>query len=213
MNRLRTLAFLALTLPAVGADSAPKPIYTNDFETSEIGKTPADFLVTSGTFTVKQNGANHVLELPGEPLDTFGLLFGPTQRDGVSASAKFFGTKTGRKFPTFGVSLNGAGGYRLQISPGKRAIEIFKGDESRVNVPFEWASGTWTHLRIQVRPGSRGAYIIEGKAWSADAPEPTAWMISLEEKEAPSSGRAGLWGSPYSGTPILFDDLLLTPLH
>jgi hypothetical protein len=32
----------------------------------------------------------------------------------------------------------------------------------------------------------------------------------VDEKEAPLAGRAGLWGSPYAGTPIRFDDLVVS---
>jgi hypothetical protein len=136
MNRLCVSALLACSLSAV-ADTPP--LYRNDFESAEVGQTPKEFLIIAGTFTVQQEAGNKFLELPGEPLDTFGLLFGPTEGEGVSASAKFFGTSKGRKFPTFGVSLNGAGGYRLQVSAAKKALEIFKGDETRVNAPIRMA--------------------------------------------------------------------------
>jgi hypothetical protein len=36
------------------------------------------------------------------------------------------------------------------------------------------------------------------------------WMISLDEKSPPPAGRPSIWGSPYSGTPIRFDDLMVT---
>jgi hypothetical protein len=49
--------------------------------------------------------------------------------------------------------------------------------------------------------------VVEGKAWAAGTPEPAAWNITFETKEEPSSGRAGIWGSPFAGTPIRFDDL------
>src|SRR5438045_1588842 len=101
-------AFATLSLHA--AD----PIYKNDFEAAAVDKAPADVLIMAGSFEVKQDGANKVLELPGEPLDTFGMLFGPSSKDEITATARFYGTKKGRKFPTFGLSLNGVGGYRLQ---------------------------------------------------------------------------------------------------
>jgi hypothetical protein len=77
-------------------------------------------------------------------------------------------------------------------------------------VPYTWASDTWTSLRIQVRK-TGSSWIIEGKAWPAGAPEPEKWMITTEEKESLPAGRAGIWGSPYSGLPIRFDDLLVIP--
>src|SRR6266511_1448602 len=91
----------ALVLEAFAQESKAKPIYANDFSSTAAGKTPEEFMVLSGTFLVKEEGGNKFLELPGSPLDTFGLLFGPTEQAGLTASARFFGTRQGRKFPTF----------------------------------------------------------------------------------------------------------------
>ena len=59
-----------------------KPLYENNFESAEVGKVPDDFLVLDGGFAVKSDGTNKFLELPGAPLDSFGVLFGPTEKDG-----------------------------------------------------------------------------------------------------------------------------------
>jgi hypothetical protein len=50
---------------------------------------------------------------------------------------------------------------------------------------------------------------VEGKVWQASSPEPPSWMISFDENEEPVAGRAAVWGNPFSGTPIRFDDLRL----
>ncbi len=205
-------ASLFLVLASSATDTPVKPLYTNDFESAEIDKLPQDFMVMSGSFSVKEEEGNRFLELPGSPLDTFGLLFGPTTKDAVSATGRFFGTRQGRKFPAFGISLNGVGGYRLQVSPAKKTLEIYKGDEAKSSVHFEWTSGAWTKLRVQVRKTEAGTFLVEGKAWSAEAPEPAAWQVSFDDKEESAPGRAGIWGSPYAGTAIRFDDLSVTPL-
>ncbi|HYR59461.1 MAG TPA: hypothetical protein VEO95_12560 [Chthoniobacteraceae bacterium] len=202
------VAFAGL-LCSVSAGADVKPIYENNFESAALDKAPEGAMAIAGDFLVKQEGGNKFLELPGEPLDTFGILFGPAGQTDLSATAKFFGTKTGRKYPAFGVSLGGVGGYRLIMSGGKKMLEIFKGDEVVKSVPFEWTSGEWTKLRLQVRKAG-GGYVVEGKAWPASAAEPKDWQISLEVKDAPPTGRVGLWGSPFSGTPIRFDDLVVT---
>lgn len=201
---LPLLAAASLALPLCAAE----PIYKNDFESAEVGKLPKDMMVMAGAFEVKQDKDGKHLELPGEPLDTFGLLFGPSVKDDVSASARFFGTKKGRKFPTFGVSLNGVNGYRLQVSAAKGALEFYKGDEAKLSVPYTWTSDAWTALRVTVRKNGDG-WVIEGKAWAAGSPEPEKPLITLEEKTAPTAGRAGIWGMPYSGTAIGFDDLIV----
>lgn len=201
--------FILLETASLAVDAPSDAIYANDFERTPTDKIPAELMVMSGTFVVKEEGGNKFLELPGAPLDTFGLLFGPPAQTNVAAGARFFGTKQGRKFPTFGVSLNGVAGYRLQMSPGKKALEIYKGDEPKASVPFEWQSGAWTSLRIRIRTADNG-WIVEGKAWLHDAAEPEKWAIAFPTKEEPPPGRAGIWGSPYAGTPIRFDDLVMT---
>ncbi|MEP6663452.1 MAG: hypothetical protein ABJC04_07275, partial [Verrucomicrobiota bacterium] len=58
--------------------STEKIVYENNFEKEELGKTPNEFLVLDGGFSVKSDGTNKFFELPGAPLETFGVLFGPT---------------------------------------------------------------------------------------------------------------------------------------
>jgi hypothetical protein len=121
---------------------------------------------------------------------------------------RFHGTKTGRKFPTFGLSLRGAGGYRLQVSPGKGQLEIYKGDEPLVGVPFAWQSGVWTSLKLTLLKQGVG-WVVEGRVW-ADGAAPAAPQVRWEVAGELAAGRAAVWGSPYSGTPIRFDDLKWT---
>src|SRR5438445_2487052 len=186
-----------------------KPLYENDFEKAALDKVPDDFLVLDGQFAVKEEGGNKFLELPGAPLDTFGVLFGPTEKEGTAVSARIFGTGKGRRYPTFAVGLNGQGtsAYRLQVSPAKKALELFKGDVVKATVPFEWQSGAWARLRLQVRKVKDGQWKVEGKAWTDK--EPPAWLVSFDEREQPVAGKASIWGSPYATTPIRFDDLKL----
>jgi hypothetical protein len=183
-------------------------LYSNGFDKAESGKLPEDLMVLEGGFTVQEEGGNKFLELPGAPLETFGLLFGPTETENISASARFHSTGKGRRFPTFAIGLNGVSGYKLQMSPGKKALELLKGEsEVLASVPYTWESGAWTSMRLQVRKTGEGQWQLEGKAWKHGSPEPAKWGISHAEKTAPIAGRAGIWGMPYSGTPIRFDDL------
>src|SRR5947207_15742434 len=74
------------------AAAAGAPLYRNDFENITPGSIPDDFLVLDGGFTVRQEAANKFLELPGAPLETFGVLFGPNEKENVSVSARIYGT-------------------------------------------------------------------------------------------------------------------------
>ena len=192
----------------------PGTVYRNDFEKAEIGKVPEDFLVLDGGFAVQQEGGNKFLELPGAPLgeDTFGLLFGPTEPENVSASARIFGTAKGRRFPAFAVGLNGVGGLKLQVSPAKKLVELYRGEEVVATAPYTWEPGSWTLLRLDVRKVKDGEFKVQGKVWKQDAKEPQAWTIDYTLMGDLPARRAAIWGSPYSGTPIRFDDLTVSSL-
>jgi hypothetical protein len=189
------------------AAEAPGTIFENNFETAEAGTLPDEFMVLAGDFAVKSAGTNQFLELPGTPLDSFALQFGPSEAADVAVSARIFGTATGRRFPTFGIGLNGVSGHKLQVAPAKKALEILRDQELRTTVAFDWKPGTWTQLRLRVRTVKDGEWRVEGKAWPQGSPEPSEWTISCDEKEAPIAGKASVLGSPFSGTPIWFDDL------
>jgi hypothetical protein len=71
-------------------------------------------------------------------------------------------------------------------------------------------SGTWTHLKLQIRKLEESLWRVEGKLWADGQPEPEAWTIALEQRNPPIPGRPGAWGLPFSVTPIRFDDLNVT---
>jgi hypothetical protein len=94
----------------------------------------------------------------------------------------------------------------LQVSPGKKALEIYKGDTVLASARHEWKSGEWTLLRLQVVKAG-DIWKVEGKAWTQGGTEPAQAMVSYEEKMEPAAGRASIWGSPFATTPIQYDDL------
>ena len=216
-GRLISSLALIVASPAFGGDRVAlaadaQPLYQNDFEKGAVGTVPEDFMVLEGAFKVQQEGGNKFLELPGAPLDTYGLLFSSTEKDGLAVSARIFGTSKGRRFPTFAVGLNGGGGFKLQVSPAKGAIELLKGDTIRKSVPYDWPQGKWVYLRLEIQQSKSGVWNVAGKVWRVGEPEPAAASIMSEEKDEPTPGRASIWGSPFSGTPIRYDDLAVVRL-
>lgn len=209
MSMIRHLILLAVALgsaPFVGADVK----YRNDFERASPDSVPEELMVLDGHFAVKQDSGNKFLELPGSPLDSFGLLFGPASKDQARVSARIFGTASGRKFPAFDVGLNGVGGYKLRVSPAKKSLELYRGDALKKSVPFTWHSGKWTFLTLAVRTAGDHEWVIEGKCWSEGATEPAEPTITFKDATVPPSGRASVGGMPFSGTPIRFDDLTVS---
>lgn len=182
-------------------------LYTNNFDAAALDTLPEDFFLLDGAFAVKAEGGNQFLELPGAPLSTYGLLFGPKVNEGIGVSARIWSAGQGRKFSTFGVGLNGAGGFRLQVTPAKKLLELHLGDTLLTTVPYAWESGAWTRLRLQVRRVKDGEWSVQGKAWKDGTAEPEKWMIAHELVKEPFAGQPSLWGNPFAGTPIRYDDL------
>jgi hypothetical protein len=180
--------------------------YAQDFEKVEVGSVPPDFMVLEGGFAVKQAGTNKFLELPGAPLDSYSVQFGPSEAENISVAAAFNGTAKGRRFPVFGVGLDGIAGYRLQVSPAKKMLELYKDQELKASVSYDWKSGEWLNLRLQITKSGDGTWKVAGKIWPRDGQEPSQWIITASETEQPQAGRASVFGSPFAGTPIQFDD-------
>jgi len=205
-----TIVICALLSFGVTLLGQPKTLYQNNFENAEVGKLPSDFLVLDGGFVVKEENGNKFLELPGTPLDSFSVQFGPAQSEDVAVSARINGAGKGRRYPTFGVGVNGTAGYRLQLSPAKKMLELYKDQELKQAIPYEWRSGQWTKFRLQIRKLKDGQWKIEGKTWEEGKQEPPQWLINLELKESPSAGKASVFASPFSGIRVLFDDLVVS---
>lgn len=196
-----------LAFPAKAED-----LFLEDFSRAKLGPAPLGLLVLGGEFSVKQAGGERFLELAGKPLDLHAVMFGPAKKDGVAVEARVFGTRKGRRsFPAFGVGLNGVSGYRLMVSPAKKQLELFKGDSIVKAEPFAWKPDCWTRVRLQCH-SIQNAWILAAKVWPESEKEPASWSLTWAEKELPLAGRATIWGAPYAGTPVRFDDLKVIKL-
>ena len=210
----RAIFIIAAIVAVTGSADTPndKILFKSDFESANLGSLPEELMVLAGEFSVSDIGGNKALELPGNPLEDFGALFGPAESDGIAVRARVFSESSKRLAPRFGVGLDGVAGYRLLVAPGQNRLQLLKDQEAVASAPLEWKSGTWTWLHLQIREVSAGKWIIEGRAWADGSPEPNEWSISFEVSETPPVGKASLWGAPYSGKPILFDDLSVISL-
>lgn len=194
-----------VTMGAWGAWGAT--VFEENFDATAGADLPEAILVLDGQFRVVKEGGNGLLELPGSPLESYGLLFGPAAVSGREVQARIQGTKSGRKFPTFAAGLNGVNGYKIRVSPAKNAVELVQGNdlEVRATASYKWTSGEWARLRLQIVPAGTGV-TVRAKVWQ-DQTEPEAWTLTHDSPTAPPPGMAGVWGMPFSGTAIRFDDL------
>jgi hypothetical protein len=202
---MKNLLILLLTAGCLAPANPPAGGYSNDFEKLPEGKLPDDLVVLNGGFTIKAEQANKLVELPGEPLDTFGFLLGP--EGATQVSGRIRGDATGKRMAEFGLGLGGAGGWRLWMMPAVGELQLVKDDEVRKGVKVGWRPGTWTWMKLRMSKIGEKRWRIEGKAWEMGKDEPGEWMIRFEDEMEPQSGRATAWGIPYSGKAMGFDDL------
>ena len=211
----RTVFIIAAIVALTGGVQTPddKVLFKSDFESANADSLPEELMVLAGEFSVKDIGGNKTLELPGNPLEDFGALFGPAESDGIAVRARVYSESSKRLAPRFGVGLSGVSGYRLLVVPRQNRLQLLKDQEALASAPFEWKSGTWTSLHLQIRKVSDGKWIIEGRDGRRELLSQAIRPYPLKLPEAPPAGKASIWGAPYSGKPILFDDLSVISLQ
>ena len=185
------------------SDESWEQIYKNDFSADNRD----GMFVLGGDFKIAESEYGPVLVLPGEPLGDFGVLFGPRHQDSVAVRARILSNSMGRRMPAFSIGLNGRSGYRIRVSASAKAVELLKGNEVYATAPFKWSPESWTWLHLQVVKASKKRWIITGKVWLDGSSEPPDWIVQMEDLIGPQKGRASIWGMPFSGKDILFDDV------
>jgi len=202
---------------AASGGSAARVLYSEDFSTIAVGALPEDFMLLNGEFAVREVEGNKVMEMPGAPIEGFAVMFGPAGHEGMATSVRIQAESKGRRHPAFALGMNGLAAYRLRVVPAKRVLELFRGPEESGEVvasePFEWKSGAWVRLKLQVRSVGEGEWQVEGRAWMDGAAEPSEWMVSHPEKQRPLPGRPFVAASPYSGSPVRFDDIVVRAVN
>lgn len=204
----RILLFPALTAAAVLAAAEVKQAVI-DFEAMPEGDPPPrEIMVVEGDIHVKALPEGKVLEIaPSEQIAEASALLGAGAKGGASMAARVLATKSGRSFPRFGIGVHGQTGYRLYVVPAKKELQLVKGSAAVKAVPFDWTSGKWTHLKLEVRSTGGTLWKVTAKAWSEAEAEPKEPQITHEDADLGGLGRCSVWGTPYAGTPIEFDDV------
>ena len=204
---------LPMVLLGLGCETPVRPIVPGEGYTPVLNETfsrqqalPDEFLTLNGEVTITGT-PNRFAQLPAEPLEAHGLMFGPAMVDGLRVAARFQGEAKGRQAPSFGVGLNGMSGYRLVVKPAEDKLLMLRNETTVAEAEYQWSPGQWTYLQLQLRPLPGLQWAVEGKAWADTQLEPTDWTLIWKEADKPLAGRPTVWGTPFSGQPIAVDDL------
>jgi hypothetical protein len=181
------------------------------FEDAPVGEEPDDLFVIDGSFSVVAAGEGRAVEIAAVPLAESGAIFGESMQGAGSVQATVVAEAKRRSTPRFGVGLHGLSGYRLRVVPASNQIELVKNEETVLAAPFTWTPGQPLTLRLDITAAGDGKWRVEGRAWPATGERPAEPQIALDAEGKPGTGKASIWGTPYAGLPIQFDDLHSEP--
>ena len=193
------------SVAAVAEEAAPVKV---DFEEYEEGTEP-DLFVIEGTFKIATEDGNKVLQLEPLPLAESGVIFGKSLKGAASVTADVKASKLRRSSPRFGVGLHGISGYRLRVVPASGKLEVVKSEEVIHSVDYKWTSDQWLTLRLTIEAGAESKWVISGWVWQRGGEAPKEPAITFQSDERPGQGKASIWGTPYSGTPISYDNVVI----
>lgn len=207
--KFRHLAAVLVLASAPGLSGAAEmKTFTITADDWAEGEPPKEVFIVEGKIQITAKDGNKAIVIdPGTELTDACAQVGSSAAGESSIQARVFASKRARSVPKFGVSVHGMSGYRLLVNAAKKQLELVKSDNVAASVPFTWTSDAWLQLKLEVKRGEGDAWTITGKAWAADAAEPAEATIKAEDKGLKGQGKAGVWGTPYSQTPIYFDDI------
>lgn len=177
------------------------------FEDGTVGDEPEGLFVIEGEFSVIESGEGKAIQIAASPLVESGAILGDSMKGvGGTVSVRVNADKKRRSYPRFGVGLHGLSGYRLRAAPAAKQLELVKNEEVVKTVPLVWTPGEWATIELALLPAGDG-WKVEGRIWGASEKRPEMPALELDGAVAPKSGKASIWGTPYAGLPIVFDDV------
>lgn len=192
------------------AGAAELQTFTVNADAWAEGEVPKEVFIVEGKIQIAAKDGNKAIVIdPGSELTDACAQVASSAAGESSVEARVFASKRARSVPKFGVSVHGMSGHRLLVNAAKKQLEIVKADAVVASMPFTWTSDAWLKLKLEVKRGEGDAWTVTGKAWAADAAEPAEPTIKADAKGLKGQGKAGLWGTPYSQTPIYFDDIIV----
>jgi hypothetical protein len=208
--RFCSIAGLLLWVGVSFGQEVPAAFLAN-FEKEKLGELPDGMMEIEGLFTVAADGEkNKALKMSEDPLAENAVIMGPSFEGAGSVSVRVRAEKKRRSFPRFGIGVHGISGYRLRVVGASNLVELVKGEEVVQSVPFKWDAAVWNVLKLEVLQAGE-KWIVSGWVWPEGTEQPEVATIALESDDKPGRGKASLWGTPYAGKPVWFDDVKILP--
>ena len=192
------------------SNSAWQVEFEEDFSAYDLGAEPENLFFLDGAYSVTENSNQKVLTLPGNPVGDFGFLFGPRVREKtLELQFIFKSDKKGRRYPSIAAGIGGMRGFRFRLNPAAKKILLHADDLLLGDLPFMWKPNEWWCIRFRAKPISEEKSEVKLKVWACIEDEPVKWFFSEVTDFGFKGGKCVIWGYPYSGTEILFDNLII----
>lgn len=204
---MKRICFLIWSLALSAAAAETTKTFSFDCEAWSEGAPPQEVFVVDGTIKITARDGGKVITIDPNPITDATAQLGDSSSGSSSIAARVFASKKGRSTPRFGVSVHGMNGYRLIVNPARKTLDLVKSDAVIKSVPYTWTTDTWTRIRLDVKKTGETGWSITGKAWPADGEEPKEPLIQHTDDTLKGQGKAAIWGTPFSETPIFFDDI------
>lgn len=183
--------------------------WSEDFESSEIGKYPSYFVGASNKFSVQMKDSNKVLIKPpaAAGLNRSDIFLGPPSMKNYTIQADVMGTRNRRQMPDMGLIANR---YTLDLMGALQRLQIRVWGAELLNsktIDFKFDPEVWYTMKLRVDTAG-GKSIVQGKVWPRAEAEPEAWTITMEDNLPNPEGSPGLYG--YSPVEIYYDNIRIT---
>jgi len=182
--------------------------WSESFDSYAPNTLPPTWVNTTLKFAVRDQNGNKVLAklTEGSSLLTRARAYmGPSDWSNYTIEADVSATQKRRQQGDAGVIAQRYGltlfgnSQMLHIEPWQPEIK------RTVSIPFAWKPDTWYRLKLQVENLPDGKTRARGKAWPANEPEPSAWMIERIDPIPNLQGAPGIFGNGLA--ELYFDNI------
>jgi len=182
--------------------------WSESFDSFAVNTLPPTWVNTTLKFSVSEQNGNKVLTklTTGSSLLTRARAYiGPSDWSNYTVEADVNATQKRRQQGDAGViaqryvlTLYG-NSQMLHLEPWQPEIQRTK------SVPFTWKPDTWYRLKLEVANLPDGTTRARGKAWPANEPEPSAWLIERVDPIPNRQGAPGIFGNGLA--ELYFDNI------
>jgi outer membrane protein assembly factor BamB len=182
--------------------------WSENFDSFAVNTLPPTWVNTTLKFSIREQNGNKVLTKLTEGsslLSRARAYMGPSDWSNYTVEADVNATQKRRQQGDAGVI---AQRYVLTLYGNSQMLHLEPWQPEIVrtkSMPYAWKPDTWYRLKLEVANLPDGTTRARGKAWPANEPEPSAWMIERVDPIPNRQGAPGIFGNGLA--ELYFDNI------